>query len=193
MKYTLPPLPYAYDALEPFIDAKTMEIHHTKHHQTYIDKLNAVLDKHPELADRSLEDLLQNIPALDIDEVDKKMIQNHGGGHSNHTFFWHIMSPTKTVDQELADEISKEWNSVEDFKKVFGEKAAAHFGSGWMWLVRNGDGTLEMYSTPNQDSPLMKGHEPLIGLDVWEHAYYLKYQNKRPEYIAAWWNVVKIL
>lgn len=193
MAFSLPPLPYAYAALEPFIDAKTMELHHTKHHQTYVDKLNAVVSKHSELSAYSLEDLLLNLPGLKIDAADKKQIQNHGGGHSNHSFFWQIMGPSKSVDAELVAEIEKEWQSVEAFKKAFGEKAAAHFGSGWMWLVRNDEGKLVMYATANQDSPLMTGHEPVIGLDVWEHAYYLKYQNRRPEYIEHWWNVVKLL
>lgn len=192
MKYTLPKLPYAYDALEPFIDATTMEIHHTKHHQTYVDKLNAVLDKYPELADQPLEQLLASLDTLTIPETDKKMIRNHGGGHSNHSFFWQIMGKEKSVDQTLVTEIEAQWPMAE-FKKAFSEQAAAIFGSGWMWLVRNGEGKLEMYATGQQDSPLMKGHEPLIGLDVWEHAYYLKYQNKRPDYIAAWWHVLKLL
>jgi Fe-Mn family superoxide dismutase len=193
MPYTLPQLPYAYNALEPFIDAQTMEIHHTKHHQAYIDKLNAVLDKHADLAAWPLEKLLAEVETLDIPADDKRMIRNHGGGHSNHTFFWQIMGPQKNVDQELKSAIEQEWQSVATFQKAFNEKATAIFGSGWMWLVRNAQGTLEMYSTPLQDSPLMHGHEPLLGLDVWEHAYYLKYQNKRADYIAAWWNVVKIL
>lgn len=193
MPYTLPKLPYAYDALEPSIDAKTMEIHHTKHHQTYVDKLNAVLDRHPDLAEWPLEKLLGGLDDLKIPAADKTMIRNHGGGHSNHTFFWNIMGPKKNVDQELTSAIKKEWSSVEAFQKAFNDQAAAIFGSGWMWLVRNSQGKLAMYSTPNQDSPLMKGDEPLLGLDVWEHAYYLKYQNKRLDYIAAWWQVVKIL
>ncbi len=192
MKYTLPQLPYAYSALEPFIDAQTMELHHTKHHQTYVDKLNAVLDKHPEIADEPLEQLLVNLETLNIPEADKKMIRNHGGGHSNHTFFWQVMGPTKSIDQTLVTEIETMWPLTE-FKKAFSDQALAIFGSGWMWLVRNGDDKLEMYATTQQDSPLMKGHTPLLGLDVWEHAYYLKYQNKRADYIAAWWSVLKLL
>jgi superoxide dismutase, Fe-Mn family len=192
MKYTLPELPYAYDALEPFIDAMTMEIHHTKHHQTYVDKLNAALDKHPELSDLPLEKLLTGLGKIDIPETDKKMVRNFGGGHFNHSFFWQIMGPTKAVDRALVAEIEKTWPLAE-FKKAFGDQAAAIFGSGWMWLVRNSDGKLEMYSTPNQDSPLLRSHEPLITLDVWEHAYYLKYQNKRADYIAAWWSALKLL
>lgn len=192
MKYTLPQLPYAYDALEPFIDAKTMEIHHTKHHQAYIDKLNATLEKRPDLAAQPIEQLLGGLKSLNIPEADKKMIRNHGGGFVNHSLFWSIMGPSKDVDQELVSLIEQRW-PLEEFKKSFSEQAAAIFGSGWMWLVKHADGQLEMYATGQQDSPYMKGHTPLIGLDVWEHAYYLKYQNKRADYIAAWWNVLKLL
>lgn len=192
MLYTLPQLPYAYDALEPFIDAKTMEIHHTKHHQAYIDKLNATLEKHPDLAAQPIEQLLANLETLTIPEADKRMIRNHGGGFVNHSLFWTIMGPNKAVDQELVSLIEQQW-PLEEFKKSFSEQAAAIFGSGWMWLVKKADGQLEMYATGQQDSPHMKGHTPLIGLDVWEHAYYLKYQNKRADYIAAWWNVLKLL
>lgn len=190
---TLPELPYAYDALEPFIDAKTMEIHHGKHHQTYVDKLNAVLGKHPDLAEVPLEELLRGWDKLTIPEPDKIALRNHGGGHSNHSFFWQIMGPKKAVDQELITEIEHRWFSIENFKKAFGDQAATIFGSGWMWLVRKPDGTLDMYSTANQDSPLTKNDEPLITLDVWEHAYYLKYQNQRAEYIKQWWNVLKLI
>ncbi len=193
MPYALPSLPYAYDALEPFIDAKTMEIHHTKHHQAYIDKLNDVLAKHPELADRPLEDLLLNLKSYNLPEADKTQIRNHGGGHSNHTFFWQIMGPTKSVDQVLVDDIIKTFGTLDDFKKKFTDLATALFGSGWVWLARDTNGKLHLHQMPNQDSPLMHGHEPVIGLDVWEHAYYLKYQNRRAEYIAAWWNVLKLV
>lgn len=192
MKFTLPELPYVYDALEPFIDARTMEIHHTKHHQTYVDKLNAALEKHQELADQPIEQLLTKLETLDIPETDKKSIRNFGGGHANHSLFWQNMGPTKTVDQKLVEEIEKTW-PLADFKKAFSDQAAAIFGSGWMWLVRNDKRKLEMYSTPNQDSPLLKGHEPLITLDVWEHAYYLKYQNRRLDYVTAWWSALKLL
>lgn len=193
MTYTLPKLPYAYDALEPFIDAKTMEIHHTKHHQTYVDKLNTVLDKHPNLAGEPLEQLLANLATLDIPEADKKMIRNHGGGHTNHTLFWQIMGPTKSVDQELVAGIEQEWSSLEDFKKTFTDMAVGLFGSGWVWLAKDEHNKLHLHAMPNQDSPLLHGHTPILGLDVWEHAYYLKYQNKRAEYITAWWNVLKLL
>ncbi len=192
MLYTLPKLPYDYDALEPFIDAQTMEIHHTKHHQAYIDKLNAVLEKHPDLAAQPIEQLLSDLESLNIPEADKKMIRNHGGGFLNHTLFWTIMGPSKDVHQELVSLIEQRW-PLDEFKKTFSEQAAAIFGSGWMWLVKKADGQLEMYATGQQDSPYMKGHTPLIGLDVWEHAYYLKYQNKRADYIAAWWNVLRLL
>lgn len=193
MPYTLPKLPYAYDALEPFIDAKTMEIHHTKHHQTYIDKLNAVLDKHPNLAGEPLEQLLANLESLAIPEADKKMIRNHGGGHTNHTLFWQIMGPTKSVDQELVTGIEKEWSSLEAFKKTFTDMAVGLFGSGWVWLAKDDQNKLHLHAMSNQDSPLLHGHTPILGLDVWEHAYYLKYQNKRLEYIQNWWNVLKLL
>lgn len=192
MNYTLPKLDYSYEALEPHIDAKTMELHYSKHHQTYVDKLNAVLAKHPELAERSLEELLKGLNGLDITEADKKVIRNHGGGHLNHSFFWSILGPTKQINEQLVAEITTTFGSIEEFKKQFNEVATATFGSGWAWLVRDEAGKLQVYSTPNQDSPLMQKHTPIIGLDVWEHAYYLKYQNKRPDYINAWWNVLKL-
>lgn len=193
MNYELPPLPYAYDALEPYIDAKTMEIHHTKHHQAYIDKLNGVLKKYPDLAGRPLEDLLKSLGTLDMDEKDRTTLRNNGGGHVNHSFFWNILGPEKEPDLKLTEEITRAFGSLEEFKKKFTEAATARFGSGWAWLVRKADGNLEVYSTPNQDSPLMEGSMPLVGLDVWEHAYYLKYQNRRPEYIEAWWGVLKLM
>lgn len=193
MKYTLPPLAYDYTALEPWIDAQTMTLHHTKHHQTYIDKLNAVLEKHPGLSDQPLEHLLGDLETLDIPDADKSAIRNHGGGHSNHTFFWEILGPTKSIDHELVEGITKEFGSVDDFKKKFTETATGLFGSGWTWLAKDENGKLHLHGLPNQDSPLMHGHEPLLGLDVWEHAYYLKYQNRRAEYIDAWWNALKLL
>lgn len=193
MKHTLLPLPYSYDALEPYIDAKTMEIHHAKHHQTYIDKLNAVLDKHPDLANQKLEELMKNLNTLDIEENDRKMIRNHGGGHLNHSSFWNIMGKEKKIDNALVEKITKTFGSIETFKDKFSTTAANHFGSGWAWLVEDKNGNLEICSLPNQDSPYLTGHTPLIGLDVWEHAYYLKYQNRRPEYIKNWWNVLKLI
>jgi len=193
MKHTLPVLSYPYDALEPFIDAKTMEIHHTKHHQAYIDKFNAVIEAHPELADLTTEDLLTQLNSLSLDDQDKKIIRNHGGGHANHSFFWNIMGPHKDQSKPLSDEIASTFGSLDEFKKMFTQTAMLHFGSGWTWLARNTRGGLEIYSLPNQDSPYLQGHLPLIGLDIWEHAYYLKYQNRRAEYIEQWWNVLKLL
>ena len=193
MKYELPKLPYDYNALEPYIDATTMEIHYTKHHQAYVDKLNAVLEKYPDLVDQPLENLMKNYEALEMDEKDKLTFLNNGGGHLNHTLFWSIMGPKKEIDEKLVEEIKTTFGSVEDFKKKFAEAATMRFGSGWAWLVRNGEGKLQVYSTPNQDSPLIEDHKPIIGLDVWEHAYYLKYMNKRPDYIEAWWSVLKLI
>lgn len=193
MKHTLPKLPYSNDALEPYIDGRTMEIHHTKHHQGYIDKLNAVLEKHPNIADRPVEDLLKNLESLSVDEKDKKMIRNHGGGHLNHSLFWQIMGPKKKVDNKLVKDIAKTFGSLDDFKKQFTDLATTLFGSGWVWLARDEKDKLHLHQMPNQDSPHLHGHTPVIGLDVWEHAYYLKYQNKRADYIAAWWNVLKLI
>lgn len=193
MKYELPKLNYAYDALEPYIDARTMEIHHTKHHQGYIDKLNAVLDKYPALADKKLEDLLRELSSLPVEEADRTALKNHGGGHLNHALFWQIMGPQKEADEELIEEVKKTFGSADEFKKVFTQAAASHFGSGWAWLARDEGGGLKAYSLPNQDSPYLKSHTPIIGLDVWEHAFYLKYQNRRAEYIENWWSVLKLL
>ena len=193
MSHKLPQLPYSYDSLEPHIDAKTMEIHHTKHHQAYVDNLNKVLDKYPKLAQQKLEDLLRKLDTHQMDEKDRKMLRNHGGGHLNHSLFWTIMGTKKAIDEKLVGEIKKEWGSLDAFKELFTTSATTHFGSGWAWLVRDKGGKLKVYSLPNQDSPYLTGDDPVIGLDVWEHAYYLKYQNRRPEYIAAWWNVLKLL
>lgn len=193
MKHTLPKLPYAYSALAPYIDAQTMEIHHGKHHQAYVDKLNAALEKYPDLQETPVEELLKNLKTLPVEDKDRLAVQNHGGGHANHSFFWQIMGSEKSIDEKLRDEITKELGSVDEFKKLFAETAIARFGSGWAWLVRDENGKLQVYSTPNQDSPLTQGHAPLITLDVWEHAYYLKYQNRRQEYIDNWWHVLKLL
>ncbi len=193
VKHQLPPLPYGYDALEPYIDAKTMEIHHAKHHQAYVDKLNAALERYPDLQEKPLEDLLRGLDTLNVEEKDKTAIRNHGGGHINHSLFWQIMGPSKEINEVLAKEINDDFGSMEEFKKLFSEAGANQFGSGWAWLVKNESNRLQVYSLPNQDSPLMKNHTPIIGLDVWEHAYYLKYQNRRPEYIEAWWNVLKLI
>lgn len=192
MKHELPKLPYAYDALEPYIDAKTMEIHYTKHHQTYIDKLNDAIHK-PEgmkFHDMQVEELLKKINS--IPESIRTAIRNHGGGHANHSLFWQLMTPNaknKKFESKVADAIKKQFGSFEEFKKKFSEAAVSRFGSGWAWLVLHNK-KLEIISTANQDSPLMDGKIPLLGLDVWEHAYYLKYQNKRADYIAAFWNVI---
>jgi Fe-Mn family superoxide dismutase len=193
MKHELPKLPYKYDALEPYIDAKTMEIHHTKHHQAYIDKLNAALEKYPDLQGRPLVDLLKNLADIKVDEADRKAIQNHGGGHLNHSLFWNILDPSNKKDETLAQDIGSAFGSIDEFKRQFTDSATKLFGSGWTWLVRDESSKLSIRNLPMQDSPIMSGFQPLIGLDVWEHAYYLKYQNRRPEYIEAWWKVLKLI
>lgn len=193
MKYVLPKLPYEYNALKPYIDAETMKIHHGKHYQAYIDKLNAVLEKYPGLADKKLEELIKDLPSLPMEEGNRTALKNNGGGHLNHSFFWTIMGPKKQVDEALFEEIKKAFGSIEEFKKVFTEASINHFASGWAWLVRDEQNKLQIYSLPNHDLPYLKGHEPLIVFDLWEHAYYLKYQNRRAEYIENWWNVLKLL
>jgi Fe-Mn family superoxide dismutase len=187
---TLPELPYKYDALEPHIDAKTMEIHHTKHHQGYVDKFNKALESFPELEGKSAEDLLKEMGAVPADI--KTAVRNNGGGHVNHSLFWNIMGPDGggEPDNEVGEAITKAFGDFANFKEQFTDAAKSRFGSGWSWLVIDGDGSLSVISTANQDSPIMDGYTPLLGLDVWEHAYYLKYQNKRPDYVDAWWNVV---
>jgi len=189
--FTLPELSYSYDSLAPHIDARTMEIHHTKHHQAYIDKLNAALEEHADLADLTVEQLLRDIRTLP--ESVQKAVQNHGGGHANHTLFWEILTPGGSAISEqesLSTEIDQTFGSFEAFKEKFAAAAAGQFGSGWGWLVVTVDGDLEIIATANQDSPLMQGKTPIFGVDVWEHAYYLKYQNRRPEYLKAFMNVV---
>lgn len=185
----LPQLKYNFNDLEPHIDAQTMEIHYTKHHQAYIDKLDAAI-KGTEYENAPVNEILKNFASLPEDI--KSAIKNHGGGHSNHTLFWDILSPNGGGEPvgKLGEMIKNKWATFEEFKKAFTETAASRFGSGWAWLVKDVDGNLHIYSTANQDSPLIDGKTPIIGLDVWEHAYYLKYQNRRPEYIEAWWNVV---
>ena len=188
--FTLPPLPYAYDALAPVIDEQTMRIHHTKHHQAYIDKLNAAVASEPSLAGKTVEQLLANLPA--IPEAVRTAVRNHGGGHANHALFWTLMRAPREGNApagKLAEAIAAKFGSVEKFQELFGAAAAGQFGSGWAWLVAGPDG-LEIVATPNQDSPISQGKQPLLGLDVWEHAYYLTYQNRRPDYIKAWWQVV---
>lgn len=187
--YKLPDLGYTFEALEPHIDAKTMEIHHDKHHAGYVDKLNAALEKYPNLQTKTIEELLNGIK--DVPEDIRTAVQNNGGGHHNHTLFWESMKPggTKEHHSKLADALKATFGSLDEFKAKMTETAVSRFGSGWAWLVQDGD-TLEVYSTANQDSPIMEGKIPVLGLDVWEHAYYLKYQNRRPEYVEAWWQVV---
>lgn len=195
MAYELPDLPYAHNALEPHIDAKTMEIHHGKHHNTYVTKLNGAVESHPELASKPVEELIKRIKDLPADI--QTPVRNNGGGHANHTMFWQMMGPNGGGEPsgELADAIKSAFGSVDAFKEEFGNAAVGRFGSGWAWLVVDKSGKLRVTSTPNQDSPLMEDiadvpGTPLLGLDVWEHAYYLNYQNRRPDYIAAFWNVV---
>lgn len=188
--HTLPQLSYGYDALEPHIDAKTMEIHHTKHHQAYIDKLNGALENHPELQEKSVEDLLQMID--EIPESIRTAVRNHGGGHANHSFFWKSLSPNGGGEPtgKLADDIKQKFGSFTQFQEKFNEAATGQFGSGWAWLAWSEDNGLHINGLPNQDSPHLSNHQPILGVDVWEHAYYLKYQNKRPDYVQAFWNVV---
>ena len=190
MAHELPPLPYPNNALEPHIDAKTMEIHHDKHHATYVTKLNEALDKHPELKSKSVEDLLAGINSIP-DDI-RGAVRNHGGGHLNHSIFWKNLSPKGGGQPTggLADAIKATFGSFDDFKKKFADAAAGRFGSGWAWLCTDRSGKLVIKDFPNQDNPLMEGLRPILGLDVWEHAYYLKYQNRRPDYIAAFWNLV---
>ena len=193
MAYELAPLPYDYAALEPFIDAETMKLHHDKHHQAYINNVNAALANHPQLAAKSVDDLISDLNA--IPEDIRGVVRNNGGGHSNLTMFWNIMGPANTSGVggaptgAIASQISADFGDFEAFKKLFNETTAKQFGSGWGWLVSQG-GKLKVITTPNQDSPLSQGLYPILGNDVWEHAYYLKYQNRRPDYLAAWWNVV---
>ena len=190
MAYELPSLPYAYDALEPHIDAKTMEIHHSKHHQGYVTKVNAALEGHPELASKSIEDLMSDLSS--VPEDIRGAVRNNGGGHANHSLFWTIMSPNGggTPSGEVADAINKAFGSFDEFKTKFADAAATRFGSGWAWLCVKSGGEVHVESTPNQDTPLSDSHTPIMGIDVWEHAYYLNYQNRRPDYVSAFWNVI---
>ncbi|WP_416827241.1 superoxide dismutase [Ectobacillus polymachus] len=188
-KYELPQLPYAYDALEPHFDKETMNIHHTKHHNTYVTNLNAALENYPELAEQTVESLVAGLN--DVPEAIRTAVRNNGGGHANHSLFWNLLSPNGggTPVGEIAKAIDAKFGSFEAFKDQFANAAKSRFGSGWAWLVVN-NGELEITSTANQDSPLSEGKTPVLGLDVWEHAYYLRFQNRRPDYIAAFWNVV---
>ncbi len=189
MAFELPKLPYAVDALEPYVDAQTMTIHHDKHHQAYITNLNGALEKHPELAGKSLEDLLMDLNS--VPEDIRGVVRNHGGGTWNHSMFWEIMAPNAggAPSGELAQAIDTAFGSFDAFKTEFEKAANTRFGSGWAWLVKKGSG-LAVVSSANQDNPLSEGMTPVLGIDVWEHAYYLKYQNRRPEYVTNWWNVV---
>ncbi|MED1205126.1 superoxide dismutase SodA [Heyndrickxia acidicola] len=189
MAFELPQLPYAYDALEPHIDKETMNIHHTKHHNTYVTKLNEALQGHDELLNKSVEEIVSNLDA--VPENIRTAVRNNGGGHANHSLFWKLLTPNGAGKPagDLAQAIESKFGSFEKFKEEFAAAAAGRFGSGWAWLVLN-NGELEITSTPNQDNPLSEGKTPLLGLDVWEHAYYLNYQNRRPDYINAFWNVV---
>ncbi len=189
MAYKLPELPYAYDALAPHIDKETMEIHHTKHHNTYVTNVNNALEGHDELAAKSVEELISDLNA--VPEDIRTAVRNNGGGHANHSLFWTLLSPNGggTPSGDLAEAIDKKFGNLDTFKEEFANAAKTRFGSGWAWLVLD-KGEISVMSTPNQDSPLMEGKTPLLGLDVWEHAYYLNYQNRRPDYISAFWNVV---
>jgi Fe-Mn family superoxide dismutase len=190
MAFELPPLPYPADALEPHIDARTMEIHHGKHHQTYVNNLNGALEKHPELQSKGLKELLSQVQSLPEDI--RTVVRNNGGGHANHTMFWQIMGPNGggQPQGELAQAIESTFGGFDAFKEQLTKAAVGQFGSGWGWLVLDENGSLSVKGLPNQDSPYMQNQVPVLGVDVWEHAYYLKYQNRRPDYVAAWWNVV---
>ena len=189
MAHSLPPLPYPHDALEPHIDKQTMEIHHGKHHAAYVNNLNAALEKHPDLQSKSVEDLIHGLST--VPEAIRTAVRNNGGGHSNHTLFWQIMGPNAggAPTGAIADAINGAFGGFDKFKEELKKAGVGRFGSGWAWLVESG-GKLSIESSANQDSPLMEGKKPILGVDVWEHAYYLKYQNRRPDYLAAWWNVV---
>jgi Fe-Mn family superoxide dismutase len=190
MAFTLPPLPYDYAALEPHIDTLTMQIHHDKHHAAYVNNLNAALEAHANLASQSIEDILRNIN--DVPEAVRQAVINNGGGHANHTMFWEIMGPNGggAPTGALGDAITRTFGSFADFKAKVNDAGVKRFGSGWAWLVLDRSGNLQLISTANQDSPYMQGNTPILGVDVWEHAYYLKYQNRRPDYLNAWWNTV---
>jgi Fe-Mn family superoxide dismutase len=190
MVFELPPLPYSNDALEPYIDAQTMQIHHDNHHGTYVSKLNAALEKHSDLQNKPIDELIQNLNSLP--DAVKTAVRNNGGGHFNHTIFWTLMAPNAGGEPTgaIAQAISDSFGDFENFKQRFNDAGAGQFGSGFVWLVRTNDGKLDIVSTPNQDNPLTEGHFPIMGNDVWEHAYYLKYQNRRAEYLKQWWNVV---
>jgi superoxide dismutase, Fe-Mn family len=188
MKHVLEPLPYSFDALEPHIDAKTMEIHHGKHHQTYVDKLNAALEKHPNLQEKKIEELLSQLNA--VPEDIRSAVRNHGGGHFNHSFWWPLLKKEVKPNGEVLEAIKSSFESLDKFKEKFTAAGMNNFGSGWAWLVLTKEGSLEIMSTPNQDSPISQGKMPIVGVDLWEHSFYIKFQNRKNEYLAAFWNVV---
>jgi superoxide dismutase, Fe-Mn family len=190
MAFELSPLPYNYDALDPYIDAQTMQLHHDLHHQAYVNNLNAAVEKYPELQSKSPEELIKDLSSLPQDITGA--VRNNGGGHVNHTMFWQIMAPNAGAEPTgaIAQAISENFGDFESFKQKFNDAGTKQFGSGWVWLVRTSDGKIEIISSPNQDNPMSSGHFPIMGNDVWEHAYYLKYQNRRAEYLKQWWNVV---
>ncbi|HLD31593.1 MAG TPA: superoxide dismutase [Patescibacteria group bacterium] len=192
MNFTLPPLPFSPSDLEPHFDQETTNLHYHKHHQAYCDNFNKVLASYPEITNKTAEEILQDLAILPVNENDRTKIKNFGGGFLNHNLFWTFLNPHKPIDQNLKAEIEKTFGSFADFRQQFTNLALSHFGSGWIWLVRNENQKLGLYSLPNQDSPLTLNHKPILNLDVWEHAYYLKYQNRRAEYIEAWWNLVRI-
>lgn len=186
--FTLPDLPYAYNALEPYIDEMTMHVHHDKHHKAYMDKFNTALEKYPDLYKKTVEEILSDLNSVPEDA--RTAVKNNGGGYFHHSIFWQMMSPDKSAPKEkIKEAIDKTFGSFDKFKEEFTAKASTHFASGWTWLVKDRKNNLSIISTPNQDSPISQGLTPLLGIDTWEHAYYLRYQNRRPEYIEAWWNV----
>lgn len=187
MVYTLPELTYSYDALEPYIDARTMEIHHSKHHQAYVNNVNAALENHPDWSEKPIEDVIASLDQ--VPESVRAAVRNNGGGHANHSFFWQLLKKDVPFEGKVAEAIAAKFGSFDEFKKQFATAAATRFGSGWAWLVVS-DGELEIMSTANQDSPLSEGKTPILGLDVWEHAYYLNYQNRRPDYIEAFFSII---
>ena len=193
MKFTLPKLNYSFDALEPFIDAQTVETHYTKHHQTYLDNFQTIVDKYPELEKMTAEEILSNLENLKVDDIDWIKLKNMGGGFVNHNLYWSNLDPNNKKDNDLIEKINRDFGSIEKFKEQFTQLATSLFGSGWVWLVEEPNGKLNIYQLANQDSPLALGHKPILALDIWEHAYYLKYKNKRADYINAWWNLIKII
>jgi Fe-Mn family superoxide dismutase len=193
MKFELPKLNFAYNALEPHLDAQTVEIHYSKHHQTYLNNFQAVVDKYPELEKMTAEEILTNLEQLKVDDNDWLKLKNMGGGYVNHNIYWSNLDPNNSIDNGLSEQIKTEFGSVEEFKKQFTTLATSLFGSGWVWLAKNKEGKLNIYQLPNQDSPYTLGHTPILALDIWEHAYYLKYQNRRAEYIDGWWKVLALI